>query len=210
MNHFKKFARGIMVFVTVTAGTLPLYSQQQNDQEPKPAAREYPPLPGAAGNQQDMNDAQNTSNLQPDDRPLTGVQNAGLGTPEMRHSYFVPGLQYSNLIRSNSVNPSANTGWNSTSYVAGIASLSWASRHSMLAANYSGGGYFSTDDKQGNGTNQQLAFAYQLLWRRWQVLFQDEFSYLPESTFGFGGTTGLSIPGVSGSLGANQIGRAHV
>jgi hypothetical protein len=54
----------------------------------------------------------------------------------------------------------------------------------------------------GNGDFQQLAANYQFDGRRWQALLIDQFSYLPQSSFGFGGGIGggLSTPGVSGTL----------
>jgi hypothetical protein len=120
----------------------------------------------------------------------------------MLHSYLVPGLEYGNTIRSNLTNPAVNSGWNSTSYFAGNTSLLEAWGHSVLGINYSGGGYLSSDGRQGNGQFHQLAAGYTLNLRRWQLLFLDQFSYLPESGFGFGSTTALGIPGVGGTLGA--------
>jgi hypothetical protein len=38
-------------------------------------------------------------------------------------------------------------------------------------------------------------------WERFQLVFLDDFSYLPEAQFGFGAGTGLSLPGVGGTLG---------
>jgi hypothetical protein len=61
--------------------------------------------------------------------------------------------------------------------------------------NYSGGGDFSTDSTIGNGFFQQLGASQSFQWARWQLQFYDQFSYLPESDFGFGGGTGLGLPG---------------
>jgi hypothetical protein len=198
MKDCQKFALGI---VWVTAACLcasPLLAQQEGGEKPKPAAREYPPLLDTSDNQQDLD--QGTQTMQPDNKPLSGVQNPTLGTPEMRHSYWVPGIEYSNAVRSNSSSPAANSGWNTTSFVTGDVSLLEAWSHSQLSANYSGGGYFSTDPMQGNGQNHQLAATYEIDQRRWQMLFVDQFSYLPQSSFGFGGTSGLASPGINGSL----------
>jgi hypothetical protein len=138
--------------------------------------------------------------MQPDNGPLGGIQNPTLGTTEMRHSYWVPGIEYSNTARSNSVNAASKTGWDTTSYLSANASLLAAWSHSVLSANFSGGGFFSTDGAQGNGQYHQLAAAYEIEERRWQLLFVDQFSYLPQTAFGFGGTTGLAFPGIMGNL----------
>jgi hypothetical protein len=37
-------------------------------------------------------------------------------------------------------------------------------------------------------------------WRRFQLSFIDQFSYLPQTQFGFGAATSLAIPGVGGTL----------
>jgi hypothetical protein len=198
MKDWQKFALGI---VWVTAACLcasPLQAQQESGGKPKPAAREYPPLLDASDNQQDAD--QGAQSIRPDNQPLSGVQNLTLGTPEVRHSYWVPGIEYGNTARSNSLSPAANSGWNTTSFVTGDVSLLEAWSHSLLSANYSGGGYFSTDPIQGNGQNHQLAAAYEIDQRRWQMLFVDQFSYLPQSSFGFGGTSGLAVPGIMGTL----------
>jgi hypothetical protein len=72
--------------------------------------------------------------------------------------------------------------------------------HSTFSTNYSGGGFFSSDPIQGNGQYHQLAMAYEIDEKRWQLLFVDQFSYLPQTAFGFGGPTGLALPGVTGTL----------
>ena len=78
--------------------------------------------------------------------------------------------------------------------------------HSQLKLNYSGGGTFSTDKIQGNGYFQQLALVQAFTWRRWQLSLIDQFSYLPISALGFGGTSGLADAGVGGSLGPSLLG----
>src|SRR5215472_11476986 len=168
---------------------VPLKAQQEEEQKPKPAARVLLPLPDLSGDRQNDNQDQDqgSQNLQPDNGPLTGIQAPTLGSSMMRHSYWVPGIQYSNTIRSSSMNPSATSGWVSTHYVTGNLSLFQNWRSSLLTLNYSGGGYFSNDSTQGNGQNngqfQQLALGYNIESRRWQLLFIEQFAYLPESPF---------------------------
>ncbi len=176
----------------------PLFAQQEGEDKPKPAAREYPPLLDPNGNQEDS--GQGTQTIEPDNWPVSGVQNTTLGAPEIRHSYWVPGIRYSNSIGSNNSNSATGSQWNSTSFVSGDVSLLEAWSHSLLSANYSGGGFTSTDSTQGNGQFHQLSAAYEIDRQRWQWLFVDQFSYLPQSSFGFGGTSGLSTPGISGAL----------
>jgi hypothetical protein len=188
------FSLGAALVWTSLFGWPQLYAQ-----EPKPAVREYLPLIEGRGDQD--NSQEPGTDLLPDDRPLTGVQVTSLGTQEMRHSYWVPGFQYANLIRSESFSQPGGTNWNSTSYLTGNVSLfdSWG--HAQLSMNYSGGGGFSTGTTQSRNYFHQFGMTQSFSWRRWQLQFIDEFSYLPETQFGFGGATNLSLPGVGGSIG---------
>lgn len=172
--------------------------QQEDTSKPKPAARAYPPI---GSPDQDPNaDQDSTPSLQPDTRPLTGVQESTLGSPEVLHSYWVPGFVYSNALSSTALNQPTTSGWNSTSFIAGTMSLVQAWRHSQLFVNYTGGGFFSTDSSEGSGYFHQFALTQAFKWRRWQLALIDQFSYLPEAAFGFGGATGIAGPGIGGSL----------
>ena len=173
----------------------------QSDQKPKPAARAYGPI-GAQDEQQD----QASETLQPDERSLTGFQQPTVGTPAERHSYWVPGVSYYNFVQSNGQSQGGDSGWNSTSYLAGNVSLFENWGRAQLLLNYSGGGNFSTDDSLGNGWFQQLSLTQAFKWRRWKLTFLDEFSYLPQSQFGFGAGTGLSNPGIGGTLAPGSTG----
>src|SRR6267142_2890156 len=198
MKGWKRFAGKIVCLMAACLWVLPLLAQQEQGEKPKPAAQANPLLFDASGDQRDTD--QGTQTMQPDNRPLSGVQNLTLGTPEMRHSYCVPGIEYGNTIRSNSESPGTNSGWNTTSYVSGGISLLEAWSRSLLLANYSGGGFSSTDPIQGNGQYHRLATAFEVDQRRWQLLLVDQFSYLPQSAFGFGGTSGLATAGIVGTL----------
>src|SRR5208282_3629630 len=156
--------------------------QEPAGTKPKPAARSTPIPIIDSGNPQDENTDQDTTNvLQPDVTPLTGVQNATLGSPEMRHSYWVPGFQYASTIQSNGYNQPNSSGWVVENYLSGNISLLEAWSRSQLAVNYSGGGFFSTNGTQGNGNYQVLALAQTFQWNRWLVQILDQFSYLPQS-----------------------------
>jgi len=203
MNPWKQSACRITAAVAASLCAVPSWAQQEGEEKPKPAARVLLPLPDLSGNQQDdsTNQDQDYQNLQPDNGPLTGVQAPTLGSATMRHSYWVPGIQYGNMIRSSSMNPSPGRGWVATNYATGNLSLLDGRRNSSLTLNYSGGGYFSNDSSQSNGQFQQLALGYQVEGRRRQTLLMEQFAYLPQSSFGFAGSTTLALPGISGSLG---------
>ncbi len=172
-------------------------SQEPADAKPKPAARSNP-VNVDTSDQPD----QPANSLQPDNTPLTGITNPTLGNPEMRHSYWVPGFTYGNNIQSSSVNQSSsNSGWLDDNYFVANVSLIAAWNRSELAVNYSGGGYVSTDNSRGNGLYQNMSLAESITLNRWSLQVLDQFSYLPQTQFGFGGTTNLGVPGVGGSTG---------
>jgi hypothetical protein len=175
--------------------------EAQGENKPKAAARAYGPI-GAEDEEQN----QTPETLQPDSRPLTGLQQPTVGTPMERHSYWVPGVSYYNFIQSNGQNQGGGSDWSSTSYLSGNLSLLENWSRSQLALNYSGGGNFSTDSSVGNGWFQQLGATHAMTWERLQLTLLDQFAYLPQSQFGFAAGTGLSLPGIGGSLGGGTTG----
>jgi hypothetical protein len=177
--------------------------QTPPDQAPKPAARSIP----GADDQDDQNPNVDPNALQPDFTPLTGLQNATLGMPEIRHSYWVPGLQYGAYVQSSPYGSNSSS-WYVDNYVAGNLTLLEAWSRSTLSLNYSGGAYFSAGDSSGSGQYQELAFTETYHGQRWLLQISDYFSYLPETAFGFGGGTNLGVPGVGGTLGLGGVGTA--
>jgi len=198
----KKLLLALVIFTSCSlAGPPSLRAQDQpqapSEDKPKPAGTAFP-VPAA--NSQDQ-DNQSDNTLTPDPTPLAGVLTPTLGSQELVHSYWVPGIQWSGSIQSNSYNQTANSGWVMNNYVIGNLSLLKAWSASQLAVNYSGGGFFSTDSTQGNGSYQQLALTQTYHRNRWLVQLLDQFSYLPQSALGFGGGSSLGIPGAGGSVG---------
>jgi hypothetical protein len=191
----------ILMYVSL-AGSEARAQEPQGGEAPKPPAKTYGPL--GVDDQEDKNPP--PDQLQPDNRPITGFQQPTVGTPMERHSYWVPGVSYYNFIQSNGNILGGGSDWSSTSYVSGNVSLVENWSRSKLTVNYTGGGSFSTDDAVGSGLLQQLGATQTFNWARLQLVFVDEFAYLPQSQFGFGAGTGLSIPGVGGTLGGGLTG----
>jgi hypothetical protein len=190
----KSFERQIkwMVLATLLCGaTLRAQEQPSEPSRPKPAGQAI-----IFDSNQNPDSSIDPDAIRPDTSPLTGLQYAGLGSPEFRHSYWVPGVQVADTAQSGY----GGGGWTDTVFLAGNVSLLEAWSHSRLAVNYSGGGYFSTNN-QGNGTYQQLGFSQSFDWERWKLEFFDQFAYLPTTQFGFGGLSGIGLPGIGGSLG---------
>ena len=195
-----KLAKLLVTSAVASASLLfagPLRGQQEDTEQPKPAARTYPTILDNIDQQAPAMDQQPA--LQPDSTPLTGVQTPSLGSQTLRHSYWLPGFQYASMFQSRNQN-GLTPGWTGNHYLVGSLSLLDAWSHAQLALNYSGGGFFSNDKTLGNGNYQQLGVTQDLDLGRLKVQFLDQFSYLPESQFGFGGVTSLATPGAGSTL----------
>jgi len=166
--------------------------------KPKPAARGIPGLNDSNSSEENAQDASNK--WRPDNSPVTGFQNPTIGSPELGHSYWVPGLEYGSTIQSRPLGQQATSGWYANNYVGGDLSLVEAWNRSQLGLNYSGGGFFTSNSEESNGGYQQLSLADSITLNRWLIQFFDMFSYIPESDFGFFGGSGLALPGIGGSL----------
>jgi hypothetical protein len=165
-------------------------------EQPKPAGRGIPGLDEGQDATRDQLDKWN-----PDTMPVTGLQSPTVGTPVYRHSYWVPGFQYSSSIQDQPTGGANSGNWYAYNFFGGNLSLLQQGSGSSLALNYSAGGFVTSQPGQKNGWYQQLALSQTFTWRRWQMQILDQFAYLPQSQFGFGGGTGLGIPGIGGPLG---------
>jgi hypothetical protein len=190
------YFRMVMLAVPVLASGLCLLAQDQPDEsKPQPAAKSLPGI-SAPDNQDDTNGTPWTA----DTGPLTGMQTPTLGHPELKHSYWVPGVIYGLTVDKGPSGGSSN-GWYANNYFGGNVSLLEEKSRSELALNFTAGGFVSSGGGQNNGWFSQLALAETYNWQRLQLQVFDQFAYLPETQSGFGGGTGLSIPGIGGSLG---------
>ncbi len=151
---------------------------------PKPAGRGVPSL-----EPNDTQDQNPDKDWKPDTMPITGLQSPTVGNQDLRHSYIVPGFQYTSTIQNQQLGAttSSSGGWYGNHFLGANVSLVQQWVRSQLTINYSGGGFFTSDPGQDNGWYQQLALAQSFNWRRWQMQILDQFSYLPQSQFGFGG-----------------------
>ncbi len=145
--------------------------------------------------------ADTNSRWQPDTTPLIGLQTPTLGNADLRHSYWVPGFQYGATGQSNALTTNSTQDWYVTNYLGFSLSLQKGWTNSQLALNYSGGAALTTQTGENNSTYQQLGVGQNFQWRRWQLQWNDQFSYLPQTQFGFGGSTSLGLPGIGGPLG---------
>ncbi|SRR6266571_947830 len=207
-KQLQKLTPLILWAALITAGAGAQEPQQPQEPEsggkPKPAARGIPSISEPGGTVE--NTQEPTVSWQPDTSPATGLQVPTLGSPELAHSYWIPGLEFGSTIQSRPLGQQATGGWYATQYVGGDLSLLEVWSRSQLAVNYSGGGHFTTGVQQNNGLQdngwfQNFSLGQTIVLNRWQIQVFDYFSYIPDSLFGFAGGTNLASPGVGGSMG---------
>ncbi len=197
MKHWLAIPTAVSLLVWMFGCPAAVNAQDpQTEAPPKPAAKAYPPV----GPGDDQETDQGPIPLQPDDHPLTGLQELTVGTPSEKHSYWIPGISYTNFIQSNAQAQGGGDNWNSTSYITGNLSLlqNWGT--AQLSLNYSGGEAISTDSAIGNGQFHQFHAVQAFNWGRWRLALLDQFAYLQQAQFGFGAGTGIAVPGVGGPL----------
>jgi len=166
--------------------------QQQGAEQPIPAYKS--PLASQADNGDTIS---GPTELAPDDRPLTGIQDLSLGVPLDRHSYWQPHAEVDFV--GDSEPPEGNLGgWTAWSTVIGGVDAHRYSGNSQLTFDYLGGGVFSTGGGAGNGIIQDANLEAQFTFRRWTLTLIDELRYTPELAFGnlgFGGiATTIVVP----------------
>jgi hypothetical protein len=170
--------------------------QQQSEQPAAPIPAIRSPLAGATDNG-DTNDAQQVT---PDTRSLTGAENLSLGTMAPSRSYWQPHLSLAVTLDSNPEYSTGSSSWGTWTSLLGGVDIHHTSGGSDMLVSYTGGGMFSNSGEAENGIIQQFAFSDKFTFRRSTFSVLEQLNYLPESSFGFAGLTGASLPG-SGGLG---------
>jgi len=174
--------------------------QQTQDQSAKPIPAYRSPLASEADNSD--SDA-NAGSQAPDTRALAGVQNVSLGGPETVRSYWQPHVDIFGTADSNAQETARGSTWGTWTSFSGGVDLHRTSGDSDLVLSYTGGGMISSGSPEtSNGIVQELGVTEKLTLRRWTITFLDQTSYLPESSFGFGGLGGTTIPGAGTGIGS--------
>jgi hypothetical protein len=144
--------------------------------------------------------------------PVGGVEAYRFPGPALGRSFFIPRFSLQELYNSNSGYSSTSNGSqeDSVTSITGGLSLQWVKRDSTLSLDYASEGLLYARQTQPNGVVQQLGLTEKVVLPRWNLLFGENFSYLPNSAFGLGGlgylgggTSGL--PGVGGVTNFNPF-----
>lgn len=151
---------------------------------------------------------QNAPILDPENPPISGLDQPSLEMRTATRSFFSPGLQVS---ESADTNPNAQLGAStvkSVTHILGALDLQRFWPKSDLIAEYLGGGVFYTSGPDQVRQLHSLAALGVTRWRTGRLTLRDAFTDLPEGSFslgsGGGGTPGLGL--TSGGLGAGMLG----
>jgi hypothetical protein len=187
----------------LVAGAPAIWAQDQSSQGQNqgnaPIPAYHSPLASAANNEEPI---PVTSELTPDTRSLTGIQDLSLGAPKTGHTYWQPRADVFGTFDSNFLNPTTNTGWSAWTSLSGAIDLRRISGNSDLVLTYLGGASLSSDGGTSNGIVQQLEVLDRFTFRRYSIIVADQFGYLPEADFGYSGLgTLISTTGGGANLG---------
>lgn len=148
---------------------------------------------------------QNAPVLNPDNPPVTGLDEPGLELRTVSRSFVAPALQVSESVDTNGANALGASGLESVSRVLGAVDMQQFWPKSDLFLEYLGGGAFYASPYQAKQL-QAAGLEGVTRWRTGQATLRDSFSYLPDGSFQigtFGGVPGLGLATGSGGLGGN-------
>ena len=133
--------------------------------------------------------------------PVSGLDQPPLGLIPSR-SYLVLGAHVSESLDSNVGNNVISSGLVGVTRAMGSVMLQKMGSHYLTAFDYVGGVIYYPSQDPSVSQIHQFDGEQKFMWRSGQLTFRDQFSYLPQGTFGFGayGESGASSLGL-GSIG---------
>jgi hypothetical protein len=149
---------------------------------------------------------QNAPILDPENPPVTGLDEPGLEMRSAAHSFIAPALQLSESADTNGDNQIGGTNIQSVTHVLGALDLQKFWPKNDLFLEYLGGGAFYSnpyDAKQFHAAGLEAVTR----WRTGVANLRDSFNYLPDGSFtigSFGGIPGLGL--ATGGMGMGEAG----
>jgi hypothetical protein len=147
---------------------------------------------------------QNAPVLDPENPPVTGLDEPGLDLHTANRSFVSPALQVSESADTNAANQLGGSNLESVTRLLGAFDLQQFWPKSDLFLEYLGGGAFYSnpyDTKQLHAAGLEAVTR----WRTGQATLRDHFSYLPDGSFSlgtFGGLPGFGLAAGGGGTGA--------
>ena len=200
MARMPKIRLALLVFGMCICAAAQTTSQPQTETTPTPAP--------AFG--------QNAPVLNPENPPVSGLDEPGLDLHTATRSFISPALQVSESGDTNGANKVGGTALESVTRVLGAFDLQQFWPRSDLFLEYLGGGAFYSSPYK---VKQLQAAGLEAVtrWRTGQVTLRDSFTYLPDGSFSvgtFGGVPGFGLAtggGTNGGLpGAHMFGSGQL
>src|ERR1700682_5029878 len=138
---------------------------------------------------------QNAPVLNPENPPVTGLDEPGLDLHTATRSFISPALQVSESADTNGGNRFGKTGLDSVTHVLGALDVQQFWPKSDLFFEYLGGGAFYTSPYDARQL-QAAGLEAVTRWRTGQATLRDSFSYLPDGSFQigtYGGVPGFGL-----------------
>jgi hypothetical protein len=148
---------------------------------------------------------QNAPVLNPENPPVTGLDEPGLDLRSSSRSFISPALQVSESVDTNGANQLDYHGAESVTHVLGALDLQQFWQKSDLFVEYLGGGAFYSSPYD---VRQLEAVGVEGVtrWRTGQVTVRDAFSYLPDGSFQIGSSGGTPGFGLANGIGTGMQG----
>jgi hypothetical protein len=142
--------------------------------------------------------------LDPDNPPISGLDEAGLEMRSASRSFVSYGLSLSETADTNASNELDQQGLSSVTHLLGALDLQRFYAKTDLFAEYIGGAAFYSNATRDTSQLHALGVMGVTRWRTGRLTLRDSFSYLPEGSFSvgaFGGNPGLGIATGGGASG---------
>ena len=142
--------------------------------------------------------------LDPDNPPISGLDEAGLEMRSASRSFVSYGLSLSETADTNASNELDRQGISSVTHLLGALDLQRFYAKTDLFAEYVGGGAFYSNATRDVSQLHALGVMGVSRWRTGRLTLRDSFSYLPEGSFSvgaFGSNPGLGIATGGGASG---------
>lgn len=144
--------------------------------------------------------------LNPENPPVSGLDEAGLDMRSGERSFFSYGLSASETADSNANNQLAAQSVSSVTHLLGAADLQRLYTKTDIFAEYLGGGAFYSHSTQTFRQMHAAGFMAIGRWRTGRITLRDSFSYLPEGSFSIGAFGGVPGLGIATGSGAGVVG----
>ncbi len=142
--------------------------------------------------------------LNPDNPPISSLDEPGLDMRSGSRSFVSYGLSASESADSNANNSLGKQGYSSTTHLLGALDLQRFYAKTDIFAEYVGGGAFYSNATRDTSQLHALGLLGVTRWRTGRLTLRDSFSYLPDGNFSigaFGGVPGLGIATGQGGSG---------